>query len=84
MYLSRPPISPVNDKQLAKKPSVKLHRGAGNETTVMVKDNSVRHPVTQQWTKRYQNQQSVASPVPETKTTSGGLYTAGKRKLDNG
>ena len=65
MYLSRPPISPAKDKQLAKKPSVKLHRGKGNETTVMVLDaDETRHPVSQQWLSRYQNQQSAASPVP--------------------
>lgn len=73
MYLSRPPISPSNDKQLAKQPSVKLHRGKGNVTTVMALDpDEIRHPVTQQWQKRYQNQQSSASPVPVTKTTNKG------------
>lgn len=72
MYISRPPISPNSTPQLAKSPTVKLHRGKGNETTVMVADDSVRHPVTQQWTKRYQNQQSVADKVPVKKTTDEG------------
>lgn len=72
MYLSRPKITPDHDSQLARTSSVKLHRGKGNVTTVMAADESVRHPVTQQWQKRYQNQQSVASPVPVKKTTSEG------------
>lgn len=72
MYLSRPPITPKHPDQLDNKPSVKLHRGKGNVTTAMVADESVRHPVTQQWQARYQNQQSVASPVPVKKTTSEG------------
>lgn len=68
MYLSRPPISPSADKQLAKKPSVKLHRGAGNVTTAMALDpDEVRHPVSQQWLSRYQNQQSSAGAVPVNK-----------------
>jgi hypothetical protein len=73
MYLSRPPISPNTTKQLATKPTVKLHRGKGNATTVMVLDaDEVRHPTTQQWQKRYQNQQSTATAVPIKKTTSEG------------
>lgn len=80
MYLSRPPISPGSDKQLAKKPSVALHQGAGNKTTVMVLDaDEIRHPVTQQWQKRYQNQQSTATAVPVKDSTSAGKFTAGKR-----
>lgn len=80
MYLSRPPISPGSDQQLAKKPSVKLHRGPGNVTTAMVLDpDEVRHPVSQQWVKRFQNQQSSGADAPESKTTNGGKFTAGKR-----
>lgn len=68
MYLSRPPISPGSDQQLAKKPSVKLHRGAGNVTTVQARDpDQVRHPVSKQFLSRYQNQQSTASDAPVTK-----------------
>lgn len=52
MYISKPKISPTNDKQLASKPSVPLHRGKGNDTTVSVADESVRHPVTQRYVAR--------------------------------
>lgn len=72
MYLSRPPISPKHPSQLDVKPSVKLTRGKADSTTVMAADESVRHPVTQQWVKRYQNQQSTASAVPVKKTTNEG------------
>lgn len=73
MYISRPPITPKHPAQLDNTPSVKLHRGAGNQTTVMALDaDEIRHPVTQQWQKRYQNQQSSASPVPVKKTTNEG------------
>lgn len=73
MYISRPPVSPAHPDQLAKKPSVKLHRGKGNETTVMVLDaDEVRHPVTKQWQSRYQNQQSSAGKVPVKDTTKEG------------
>lgn len=59
MYLSRPPISPKHPSQLDDKPSVKLHRGKGNETTVMVLDaDEIRHPATQRWQKKWQNEQS--------------------------
>lgn len=81
MYLSRPPISPKHPDQLDNKPSVKLHRGKGNETTVMVRDpDEVRHPVTQQWQKRFQNQQSSAPDAPVANATSSGKFTSGKRK----
>lgn len=82
MYLSRPPISPGSDKQLAKKPSVALHQGGGNVTTVMVLDeDQVRHPVTKKFTSRYQNQQSSAPSESEsTDSTEKGMFTAGKRK----
>lgn len=72
MYLSRPPISPNVTKQLATKPTVKLHRGKGNVTTVMAADEALRHPVTQAFQSRWQNQQSVASPVSVKKTTNEG------------
>lgn len=71
MYISRPPITPNKAQQLADKPTVKLHRGKGNETTAVVLDNATRHPVTQQWLSRYQNQQSNASPVPVKKNDGG-------------
>jgi len=59
MYLSRPPITPKHPDQLDNKPSVKLHRGPGNVTTVMVRDpDQVRHPVTRKFTSRWQNEQS--------------------------
>jgi hypothetical protein len=60
VYLSRPPISPKvsADGQLTSKPTVKLHRGVGNVTTVMAVDNALRHPVTQRFQKRWQNEQS--------------------------
>lgn len=81
MYLSRPKITPCNDQQLAKKPSVTLHRGAGNQTTLMVLDeDQTRHPVTKQFLSRFQNQQSDGSYPPIEKTTNGGLFTDGKRK----
>lgn len=64
MYLLRPPISPGFTKQLAKKPSVPLHQGAGNVTTIMDRDeDQTRHPVTRQFLSRYQNQQSTADKV---------------------
>ena len=52
---------------------MKLHRGKGNVTTMMVKDvdNATRHPITQQFLSRYENQQSVAKPLP-VKTKNGG------------
>lgn len=79
MYLLRPPISPKSPAQLADKPSVKLHRGPGNVTTVMVKDDSVRHPVTQQWTKRYQNNQTTTESAPTKNSTEAGEYTKGRK-----
>lgn len=79
MYLSRPPISPNVHTQLDSKPTVKLHRGKGNVTTAAVLDaDEVRHPVTQQWVARYQNQQSTASKVPVKDTTNGGKFTKGR------
>ena len=80
MYLSKPPITVSDSKQLAKKPSVELHRGKGNTTTVMVRDDSTRHPVTQQWLSRYQNKQTVTEAAPTSEVTKGGMFTAGKRK----
>jgi hypothetical protein len=50
VYLSRPPITPPNS---AKAPSVPLHQGKGNKTTVQVADNALRHPVTQRFQKRF-------------------------------
>lgn len=68
MYLSRPPITPKHPDQLDSKPSVKLHRGAGNQTTVMVRDpDQVRHPVTQKFQKRWQNEQSSTGASEETR-----------------
>jgi hypothetical protein len=49
-YLTRPPISPSSPY---KKPSVPLHQGKGNQTTVSVADNALRHPTTQRFQKRY-------------------------------
>lgn len=78
MYLARPPISPNKHPQLDQKPTVKLHRGAGNKTTVMVRDpDQVRHPVSKKFLSRFQNQQSSAPAAPVTDTTKGGRYTSG-------
>lgn len=72
MYISRPPISPNKAQQLQPKNTVPIHRGKGNKTTDMVKDvdNAIRHPITQQFLSRFQNQQSVAAPLP-VKTNNG-------------
>jgi ribosome biogenesis GTPase A len=76
--LSRPPIAP---KDPSNSPSVKLHRGKGNETTMMVKDrdDSTRHPVTKQWLSRFQNQQSDAPATPVADSTEKGMFTAGRK-----
>lgn len=80
MYLSRPPITPKHPSQLDNSPSVKLHRGSGNMVTVVARDpDETRHPVTQQWLKRYQNQQSDASAVPVKNSTEAGEYTKGRK-----
>lgn len=67
MYISRPSISPNVTKQLAKKPSVPIHRGSGNSTTVMVADDALRHPVTQKFQARWQNKQTPQGPSVETR-----------------
>jgi len=60
MYLARPKITPDHPAQLAKTPSVPLHRGPGNVTTVMARDpDQVKHPVTKKFLARYQNSQST-------------------------
>jgi hypothetical protein len=63
-YIARPPAAPKTPAQLSTTPSVKLHRGKGNETTTMVRDNATRHPVTKQWTARYQTALEAGSDVP--------------------
>lgn len=59
-----------------------LHQGGGNVTTVMVLDeDEVRHPVTQRFQARYQNQQSSAPAASESvDSTEKGMFTSGKRK----
>lgn len=80
MYLLRPPISPKSPAQLADKPSVKLHRGPGNVTTVVARDpDEVRHPVSQQWVKRYQNNQTTTESAPTKNSTETGEYTKGRK-----
>lgn len=67
MYLSRPKISPNLHGQLDMKPSVKLHRGSGDKTTVMARDpDQVRHPVSKKFLARYQNSQQ-ATDEPTTR-----------------
>jgi hypothetical protein len=69
VYLARPPITPKHPDQLDDKPSVKLHRGAGNVTTVMVRDDDQirRHPVTGKFTSKWQNEQSSQPADEDTK-----------------
>lgn len=68
MYLARPPISPDPHKQLATKPSVPLHRGAGNVTTTQARDpDQIRHPVTRKFLSKWQNEQSSSGPSEETR-----------------
>lgn len=70
MYISRPPITPKHPDQLDSKPSVKLHRGRGNVTTVVARDpDQVRHPVTKKFTSRWQNEQSSEFPAEDTKVS---------------
>ena len=74
MYISRPPISPKNPAQLGDTPSVKLHRGKGNVTTVMVRDDDQvkRHPVTGKFTSKWQNEQSSTFPDQDEKVADKG------------
>ena len=77
MYLSRPPISPGMTEQLTTNKTqsggASIHRGKGNVTTVMVKDpDEVRHPTTQRWQKKWQNEQSSDTPVNAELTVDAG------------
>jgi len=78
MYLSRPKITPDHvDKQLLKQDT---NSQSQKETTVMVRDDSVRHPVTARWTRQYQNKQSPAGDSMDEDSTEKGMFTDGKRK----